>query len=233
MKLAEKLVHLRKEKGLSQYDVASALNVSRQAISRWESDSSAPSTDNLKYLNNQFRYQSLAFLITFGIMLLTGCSRLSDSRIDGLITKYDPSLALTTYIYEESNLTCEYEFQAPEEATYLQINVEQYSNGKTNRLLAGGASIGEERLPVDKLSGTICINTTNNHLLSLVIALAGAGTVNYEVPIDTFDNNRRIDVTVMATPIVPTVDKTICLLELKSQESDNFTFLTIEIKFGA
>ena len=51
MKLAEKLVHLRKEKDLSQYDVASALNVSRQAISRWESGSSAPSTDNLKSLS--------------------------------------------------------------------------------------------------------------------------------------------------------------------------------------
>ena len=51
MKLAEKLVHLRKEKDLSQYDVASALNVSRQAISRWESGSSAPSTDNLKCLS--------------------------------------------------------------------------------------------------------------------------------------------------------------------------------------
>ena len=51
MNLAEKLVHLRKEKGLSQYDVASALHVSRQAISRWESGSSAPSTDNLKCLS--------------------------------------------------------------------------------------------------------------------------------------------------------------------------------------
>ena len=51
MKLSEKLVHLRKEKDLSQYDVASALNVSRQAISRWESGSSDPSTDNLKCLS--------------------------------------------------------------------------------------------------------------------------------------------------------------------------------------
>mgnify|MGYP005800048999 CR=1 FL=1 len=54
MKLAEKLVHLRKEKGLSQYDVASALNVSRQAISRWESGNSAPSTDNLKCLSGLY-----------------------------------------------------------------------------------------------------------------------------------------------------------------------------------
>ena len=51
MKFAEKLTYLRKEKGLSQYDVASELNVSRQAISRWESGRSTPSTTNLKCLS--------------------------------------------------------------------------------------------------------------------------------------------------------------------------------------
>lgn len=37
MELKEKLVALRKEKGLTQLVVAEKLNVSRQAISRWES----------------------------------------------------------------------------------------------------------------------------------------------------------------------------------------------------
>ena len=40
MKLDEKLVYLRKEKGLTQLKVAEELNVSRQAISRWESGGS-------------------------------------------------------------------------------------------------------------------------------------------------------------------------------------------------
>ena len=37
MELKEKLVALRKEKGLTQSAVAEKLDVSRQAISRWES----------------------------------------------------------------------------------------------------------------------------------------------------------------------------------------------------
>lgn len=36
MTTAEKLVSLRKEKGLSQLQLAEEINVSRQAISRWE-----------------------------------------------------------------------------------------------------------------------------------------------------------------------------------------------------
>lgn len=50
MELKEKLVALRKEKGLTQLAVAEKLNVSRQAISRWESGMALPSTDNLKCL---------------------------------------------------------------------------------------------------------------------------------------------------------------------------------------
>lgn len=50
MKLEEKLVSLRKAKGLSQMKLAEMMNVSRQAISRWEVGAAVPSTDNLKYL---------------------------------------------------------------------------------------------------------------------------------------------------------------------------------------
>lgn len=50
MELKEKLVALRKEKGLTQLAVAEKLDVSRQAISRWESGMALPSTDNLKCL---------------------------------------------------------------------------------------------------------------------------------------------------------------------------------------
>ncbi|WP_446692496.1 helix-turn-helix transcriptional regulator [Ruminiclostridium cellobioparum] len=36
MKLADKILNLRKTCGMSQDDLAEKLNVSRQAISRWE-----------------------------------------------------------------------------------------------------------------------------------------------------------------------------------------------------
>lgn len=48
MKLEEKLISLRKEKGLSQMKLAEMMNVSRQAISRWEVGAAVPSTDNVR-----------------------------------------------------------------------------------------------------------------------------------------------------------------------------------------
>lgn len=54
MLFCEKIALLRKEKGLSQLEVAEKLNVSRQAISRWEVGAAMPSTDNLKYLGELY-----------------------------------------------------------------------------------------------------------------------------------------------------------------------------------
>lgn len=50
MELSKKLKHLRKQKGLSQLELAEKLQVSRQAVSGWEAGSSRPSTENLKSL---------------------------------------------------------------------------------------------------------------------------------------------------------------------------------------
>lgn len=54
MELKEKLVTLRKEKGLTQLAVAEKLDVSRQAISRWESGSAMPSIENLRCLSELY-----------------------------------------------------------------------------------------------------------------------------------------------------------------------------------
>lgn len=54
MKLDEKLVHLRKEKGLTQLELAEAVNVSRQAVSKWESGGGIPSTENLLGLSELY-----------------------------------------------------------------------------------------------------------------------------------------------------------------------------------
>lgn len=54
VKLNERLIALRKEKRMSQQDVAEALNVSRQAVSRWEVGIAIPSMDNLLALSKLF-----------------------------------------------------------------------------------------------------------------------------------------------------------------------------------
>ena len=47
MTLCEKLTQARKAAGLTQADIAAKLHVSRQAVSRWESGQSKPSTEKL------------------------------------------------------------------------------------------------------------------------------------------------------------------------------------------
>lgn len=51
MKLPEKLVTLRKGRGLSQEALAEQLGVSRQAVSRWEGGSAQPDAGNLFQLS--------------------------------------------------------------------------------------------------------------------------------------------------------------------------------------
>ncbi len=54
MKLQDKLVLLRKEKGMSQQELSQALKVSRQAVSRWEVGEVKPSTDKLRRLSELY-----------------------------------------------------------------------------------------------------------------------------------------------------------------------------------
>ena len=54
MKFYEKLQKLRKEKGLSQEELAEMLGVSRQSVSKWESGITYPETDKLMTLSDIF-----------------------------------------------------------------------------------------------------------------------------------------------------------------------------------
>ena len=54
MKLNEKIIQLRKSKGMSQVDLADALNLSRQTISKWENGDSSPDINNLSALASLF-----------------------------------------------------------------------------------------------------------------------------------------------------------------------------------
>lgn len=54
MSIGQRLMNLRKEKQLSQEEVASELNVSRQTVSKWETDQSLPDFDKIVPLCNLF-----------------------------------------------------------------------------------------------------------------------------------------------------------------------------------
>ena len=47
MTIGERLLKLRKEKNISQEELANELDVSRQTISKWETDQSLPDSDKI------------------------------------------------------------------------------------------------------------------------------------------------------------------------------------------
>lgn len=54
MKLPDKIIALRKAQGWSQEDLAEKLDVSRQAVSRWENGTAQPDAQNLLLISKLF-----------------------------------------------------------------------------------------------------------------------------------------------------------------------------------
>ena len=52
MSLGERILELRKTANMSQADLARAMDVSRQAVSKWETDQSSPDASNLILLSD-------------------------------------------------------------------------------------------------------------------------------------------------------------------------------------
>lgn len=67
MSIGERIISLRNERNISQGQIAKALNVSRQAVSKWENDLSSPDTLNLirlaDLLNTDVEYLATGKLI--------------------------------------------------------------------------------------------------------------------------------------------------------------------------
>ena len=55
MTLSDKIIKLRKENGWSQEELAERLNVSRQAISRWENGTALPDAQNILQISKLFK----------------------------------------------------------------------------------------------------------------------------------------------------------------------------------
>lgn len=66
IEIADRLVALRRESGLSQEELAAKLGVSRQAVSKWERCESSPDTDNLIALARLYGVSLDALLLDGG-----------------------------------------------------------------------------------------------------------------------------------------------------------------------
>ena len=96
MSLATKLVTLRKEKGLTQMELAERLNVSRQAISRWEVGAALPSTDNLKTLGELYGV-SVDYLLNTSVDQLCSSSVQNEQSFSSSISEVDKKKHLILY----------------------------------------------------------------------------------------------------------------------------------------
>ena len=54
MNIADRILNLRKSRGISQEELADKIGVSRQAVSKWESEQSTPDIDKIILLSDYF-----------------------------------------------------------------------------------------------------------------------------------------------------------------------------------
>ena len=86
MELNEKLHELRKQKGITQEELAEALYVSRTAVSKWESGRGVPSIDSLKAISKYFSVSIDSLLSGEEILEIAGDDlKERESRIRGLV----------------------------------------------------------------------------------------------------------------------------------------------------
>ena len=81
MNISQKILLQRKKKGISQEDLANALNVSRQAVSKLESSQSVPDMDKIVALSSYFNITT-DYLLKDEIETIDGADNYSSKNVD-------------------------------------------------------------------------------------------------------------------------------------------------------
>lgn len=103
MTLGEKLKEIRKRFGLSQGQLAGIMNVSRQAITKWESDGGIPDISNLQELSKVFGI-TVDYLLNDdnNLPALSMTIKLDKDKYNGVLSSY--SKILKDYFPEPSEV---------------------------------------------------------------------------------------------------------------------------------
>lgn len=91
MTIGERLYNLRKEKGLSQEDLANELGVSRQTVSKWETGESSPDFDKIIPLCEFYGITSDE--------LLSGKKDIIVAKEENIKSKYASNIAIAVGLY--------------------------------------------------------------------------------------------------------------------------------------
>lgn len=140
--LGEKILDLRKKAGLSQEDVADKLGVSRQTVSKWETDQTVPELIKAKLLSQLYNI-SYDYLIS-GSHLggdVTSIEMIVDeidwtgawSKKYPILASYQGMQGINTYSEKISKLyeDCKNEFNFSEQDTCLVLKDILYKKFKT------------------------------------------------------------------------------------------------------
>lgn len=113
MKFGDKLISLRKKNGLSQEDLAAKLNVSRQSVSKWESNNTYPETEKIIQICNIFDCR-MDDLINDKVIDVEQCERKNKNNLsialDSLLEFITKSINMFTSMKFSSIVRCIIEF---------------------------------------------------------------------------------------------------------------------------
>ena len=82
MLLSEKLMQLRKKKGLSQQQVAEKLDVSRQTVSKWETGQTVPELNKARLLSELYN-------VTYDYLINENAVNIDATNIENIVDEID------------------------------------------------------------------------------------------------------------------------------------------------
>ena len=91
MTIGERLLKLRRDKNISQEELANVLDVSRQTVSKWETDQSLPDSDKIVPLCNYFGITTDE--------LLTGNKNIVEKNFEDNKKKFARNIAIAVMLY--------------------------------------------------------------------------------------------------------------------------------------
>ena len=103
MKFGDKLIALRKKKGLSQEELAEKLSVSRQSVSKWESNNTYPETDKIVQICNIFEC-TMDDLINDNITDIESIERKSKNNINVMVDSFLDFITKTINMFSRMKL---------------------------------------------------------------------------------------------------------------------------------
>ncbi|MCM0650126.1 helix-turn-helix domain-containing protein [Clostridium swellfunianum] len=144
MSLGDKLLDLRKKAGLSQEEVADKLDVSRQTVSKWETDQTVPELIKVKLLSKLYNV-SYDYLISGSNLSgdITSIEMIVDeidwtsawSKKYPILATYEGTQGIESYVERISKLydDCKKEFDFNDQDTVLVLKDILYKKFKAEK----------------------------------------------------------------------------------------------------